>query len=298
MTTITHFKRPIDRDIVKKLFAKFSSHYGTLWTSRLGANGNWNDCEQDWLNELCEFTLDNLKKAMKEVLINFVDFPPTLGQLVTLCLKASGIPSEDEVLIRLIRREFNHPIVKMLYDKIGSWELSNGKQETIKSKIKSSYGICLALFRSSPDSHWGALNQINQQKLLDNKTEPKIPSASERKSFSERMAEYNQKANEQLSKLKDQKHPEFDQNEVSPGHRDFKPEVYAEYKKYLLSVDDDLALSLPLKMAYQRMRFISEKERPRILAEAGYNPTTQGNNCESPRCFNGPFKVYKNFTKD
>jgi hypothetical protein len=297
-SSVIPLTRSVDNRIIKKLFAKFSDFYGALWTSRLGANGNWQRCEDEWLKELSQFTLEELKGAVKTCLLIYKDYTPTLGQLVDLCLKASGVPDEDNLLRMLERKEFDHPMVKMIHEKIGSWALKNDKSETIKSKVHAAYGECLNSFRKNPDVCWQQLNNHKEQLLLSSPEPEKIPSPGERISFKQRMAEYEELARKAKESLPDMKHPAFPEEELKKGGRYFNPQTFNSYRNYLLSIPEEQVLGLPREWAYDRSRFISSKEQPSLLRELGYNPNGRVEEKVQPRRSTGPTKVYKNWARD
>ena len=281
--------RSVDRAIIEKLFDKFSLKYGNLWRGRLGENGSWKACEADWLEALQEFDLQTLKKAVKQCFLIYRDFPPTQGQLIDLCIKESGVPLEDEIMNLLVKRDFSHPIVKMIYDKIGSWTLSSGKEHEVRRKIKDYYTYAVIDFRENQDLAWNKLNAHKEQLALEAPIPPKVATNSERKGFKERLAEYMAIAEEGRQRLKDTKPIEFDEKQIKKGGTQFD-----EYNKYLLSVPEHLILGLPPKYAYDRMRLLSKNDTAHHLREAGYVPENQREGNEAPRNTGGrPTKMYK-----
>ena len=294
MNTVQYLNNFVDRQLIQRLFVKFANKYGSLWLSRLGDNADWKGCEDDWLEELSVFTLRDAISAFRQALIIYKDYPPTQPQIVELCLKESGIPDIQEIFTQLMSKEFNHPIVKMIYDKIGSWKLSNGKESEIIQKVKEYYSISLAEFQKSPKEYFEKLIQLNdQQKAL-----PEPPKAENNKphiSLKERLADYQQKIDEAKINCKGETYRHFDENAINPHNKNFDKEVYEEFKNYLLSIPEEKTLILPINYIYQRTSFITKKEVPYFLRQVGFNPSPKGQNSESPRWSNGPIKVYKNW---
>lgn len=295
--TVLHMTHFVDESLIQKLFAKFSNRYGASWTSRLGADGDWKSCEDDWLEELQRFSFDNLRAAVKKALAVFPDFPPNLGQLVDLCMKESGIPGVPEVIRLMVNRDFSHPLVKMVYDKLGSWTLTNGKEYEITAKTKEVYSGCLADFYCDPVPHWERLTSFNNQLKLEAPT-PKIPSEEERKGFKERLAEYQQKLDDAKLNCKGVMYCEFDANKIKKGHRLFDIKVYNDYREYLLSIPEEQTMILPIQYLYERNRFLNAKEQPELLRSMGYNPNPPGNESAQPQRSGRPRKVYKNWCGD
>lgn len=295
--TVTYMTHSVDRPLIAKLFAKFANKYGKLWTGRLGDNGDWDYCLDDWHQELQGFTLEQLRAAVNKALSIYKEFPPTQGQLIELCVKESGVPDVREVIRMMVNREFNHPLVKMVYEKIGSWTLANGKEAEIQNKVKQAYDGCMAEFVFNPQVCWEKLTVFHYQPKLEAPTS-KIPSKEERIGFAERMKQYTDIARESLLKLKDQKHPEFPDNVMQTKHRDFDYKVYQEYKNYLLTVPERLVLSLPVRYAHDRVKFLYEVEVNNHLKKSGYDPSARSSPTEPPKGSNKPTKLYKNWTND
>jgi hypothetical protein len=284
----------IEKTFVVKLFGRFRSRYGQLWSSRARIDDDWEFIIDDWYTELSKFPLSAVNSAVEDVLTVYKDYPPTLGQLVDLCLKESGVPSEDQIIKCMINRDFNHPMVKMIYDKIGSWALSNDKAESIKSKTKSLYSDCLNKFRTNQEQSWLMLNDQKAQLALEAPIPEKIPSQTVRKSFAQRMEEYYKIAAEEKAKLKDYKVPEFDKNKINKGG-----EQNEAYCAYLLSVPDNQGLALPPVYAYDRQRLLNSKETQVHLRQSGYIPLDQRTRTESPRqSTERPTKFYKAWAND
>lgn len=291
--TVIHMNPSIDGEVIDRLFKKFTSHYKGAWTSGLKNDQDWMDCHKEWLSALSIFTLDDLRKAAKEALTICIDFPPTLPRLVKLCLKASGIPSEDDILLQLKNREFTHPLAKMIYSKIGSWDLKNGKSEEIKRKTTEYYSECLCKFRENPKQQWEFLRLANEQKLLELPEPDKIPNAEERKNFKglkEMLVEHRQAA-DKAKKETGFTFPEFDEKEIQEGSPG-----YDGYCRYLLSIPDHMVLNIPPKHAYRRQRLLNRAKTAEHLRESGYVRPEYREPFVDPRKTNGkPNVIYKDW---
>ncbi len=289
MSTVQYLNNEVDRLLVQKMFVKFANRYGNLWTSRLGEHGDWKGCEDDWLEELSAFSMRDAINGIKKALVIYKDYPPTQGQVIDLCLKESGVPSEDEIINLMVARDFSHPMVKLVYEKVTSWTLTNGKTEEVRAKIKAVYSECLSRFTSEPETHWAQLSAVKEQLSLPPVEHPKIPTPDERKGFKEHMAEFQKLAEEGRAKLADMKPVEFDEKKISG-----EGEQRADYEKYLLSVPEHLVLGLPPKYAYDRQRLLNATDTERHLRESGFIPHSQRVQNEPQRSGNNkPTKLYK-----
>lgn len=284
----------IDLALIARLFARFRGRYGNLWTSRATCDDDWEFIMDDWLQELSKFTLEQVRAAVNKTLSEFVTYPPTLGQLVELCMKESGVPEAHEVIRLMVARDFSHPLVKMIYDKVGSWTLTNGKSEEIERKVKEHYQSTRAEFYVEPKKAWEQLESFNA-KPKELPEPPKIPSNEERKGFKERLAEYYKLAEEGRTKLNDLKPIEFDEREIKPGGKQ-----YAAYENYLLSVPEHLVLGLPPKYAYDRQRILNKKETVKHLKEAGYVPYSEREGFDDLKTSDKikPTRMYKNWVNN
>ena len=301
-TAVIQLTHCVDASLIARLFSRFRGRYGTLWTSRASNDEDWEFIIEDWLTELSKFSIDQVRAAVNKTLTEFKEYPPTLGQLVELCMKESGLPSMQEVIRLMIARDFNHPIVKMVYDKIGSWTLTNGKADEIERKVKEHYSSLRAEFHVEPQKAWSHLEEYNAKpKQLP--PPDKIPSNEERKGFKERMAEYYQKLEELKVNVEGKTYREFDENAIKPKHKDFNQMIFNDYIDYLVSIPDSDIMILPPQYMFDRMRFIGMKEQPENLRKQGYVPPKERDTFASPkgsdRSGNGkPTRIYKNWTND
>ena len=302
MNTVQYLNNEVDRRLVQKLFLRFANKYGNLWTSRLGENGDWKGCEDDWLSELSAFTVRDAVAAIKKALVIYRDYPPTQGQLIDLCLKESGVPCEDEIIKLMVARDFSHPMVKLVYERVTGWTLTNGKSEEVRAKTKAAYSECVARFTAEPDKHWEQLSAVKAQLSLPPVEHPKIPTKEESKGFKERMAEYQQKLEDAKINLKGKTYREFEENKIKLGHKEFDQAIYDEYRDYLLSIPENETMILPVHYLYQRVRFIGMKEQAQNLKKLGYVPINEREESQSPKASDrrgtGPSKVYKTWMND
>jgi len=293
--TVIHMTHSVDERVIQKLFAKFSIRYGALWTSRLGENGNWKDCEDDWLEELNQFTFAQLRAAVKKALALYIEYPPTLGQLIHLCMKESGVPDAGDVIKMMVSRDFSHPIVKMVYDKIGRWTLTNGKAEEVERKVKEHYSTACSDYHVEPQRAWLQLEEYNA-KPKELPPPSKIPSTSESKAFRECI----NKCQEILQSKKiiggGKTYKRFDENKIKKGHREFDQAVFDEYKSYLMSIPETETMILPPVYLMERNKFLNMRDQAEWLRKSGYIPPNERDGREAPRASNGkPTRVYKNW---
>lgn len=259
-----------------------------------------NDYKSLWENEWCSglsginphFIKDALEYCKKNV-----EWPPSIAEFIRICEKFSGIPNLDDCMSLATNREFNHPVILMTYEKVGSWNIKHDTSKALRGKFELAYIDAVNKFRTEQKESWDRLESYNA-KPKELPSPSKIPSTGESKAFRECM----NKCQEILKGKKiaggGKTYKEFDEKKIKVGGRDFDPVVHNEWRNYLLSIPETEVMILPPIYAYERMRFIAAKEQPELLRKAGYNPTPQGQNNESSRCHSGPAKVYKNWMTD
>lgn len=298
MNTVTSLQTTCSRENIVRLFARFANKYGTLWTTRLGANPDWEMCIDDWFEDLKHFDYKTLVLAAKSALTTFNDYPPTFGQFEDLCKRHSGFLQREDAIKMLIARDFSHPIVKIMYDKIGSWTLTNGKETEVQAKARDAYREAESEFTLFPDKCWAQLESFNA-KPKELPAPAKIPTSKELKSFKERLAEYQKKLEEAKINCNGIPYKEFDEKKIKVGGRDFDQAVYNEWRDYLMSITEEQTMILPVKYLYERNRFLNMRDQKKYFEKAGYAPdanrTPQKQGCSG----NGkPTKIYKNWQGD
>lgn len=296
MNTVTVLTHSVDKSHIVRMFAQFSSRYQHAWTSIAKSDQDWEFIIDDWLSELSQFSLSDLYKAVREAFTIHKSFAPKLGELVDLCLKASGVPNVSQVIRMMIDRKFDHPITKLVYEKIGSWKLSNGTEKEIHDKASSFYQQAIIDFKEDPESHWKRLQDFQDMKLKELPAPDKIPTKGESAAFRECMTISQEIL--KSSGFKGKTYKKFDENAITPTNRDFDPAVYKEFCEYLLSIPETETMTLPHNYAYRRMKLIAAKEQPEFLRKTGYNPNPPPKGNDHSRRQNGPSRVYKNYTRD
>ena len=293
MSSVTPLITSVDAELIKKLFRKFSAVYGNLWNNRCSMVAEWQDCVDVWLDGLYGFDIFVLRKAVSQAFIAHKDFPPTLGQLVDLCLARDGVPSENSLIDLMVRKDFNHPLVKIIYEKIGSWALSHEKPDEINRKVCAVYSESLASYRENPSQAWKKLEEFKglpAPSLIPSK----IPSSAEISSCRERLKKYQEMADSQKANQEVKSHPVWEKGKITHGSRSFDEAYFNERKRYLLSVDEAVAGTLRHEDWYDRARYLRELEGYRNVQEHSAARQRSDENV-SPRSPNGHRKAYKNW---
>lgn len=299
---VAYMTHSVNREIITRLFAKFANRYGKIWTTRLGEGGDWNACADDWLEELQQFDLGVLREGVSVALATCKEYPPTLGQLIDLCLKASGVPEPSQLIRMMTAKDFSHPVVKMVYDKIGSWKLSNGSEKEIAQLVRDQYDTMVNTFKSEPQQCWQKLTDFNA-KPKELPPPEKIPNKDEMKSFRECMTRCQEILSEKKIAGGGKAYKEFDANKIKQGHKEFDQGVFDEYKAYLIGIQETETMILPATYLMQRNKFLNMAEQAEWLKKQGYVPPKEREGFASPKGSDRsgagkPVKVYKNWAHD
>lgn len=277
VTQLTHC---VDAALIARLFARFRGRYGNLWTSRATCDDDWEFIMEDWFQELSKFTVEQVRAAVNKTLSEFTKFPPTLGELVELCMKESGAPEPHEVIRLMVARDFSHPLVKMIYEKVGSWTLTNGKSDDIERKVKEHYTSAKSDFYVDPQKSWAALESFNSKpkELPAPEKKPSSPDSPGYLQWRKDMEAWKNYTSSEKIRVGYKEHPIYPPSEINKHNKAFDKKTYDEYKKYLLSVPEELVITLPRSYAYDRMRLLSSLDAHRLVKNN--NPVPEHQNVE------------------
>lgn len=123
------------KDIVKIIYARFTIIWGERHTARFIDEKYIQIWIADWCDGLNGIDVLTIKNAIDQCKIN-LEWPPTLAEFLKICEQSLNIPGPEECIKLAIRREFNHPMVKLIFDKIGSWDLSHSNERDLLIRAK------------------------------------------------------------------------------------------------------------------------------------------------------------------
>ncbi len=265
--------RVVDKVLISKLFDKLAAVYGHIWSSRHKSAQEWESALSTWLDALKDFDYPTIRDALTDALGKYVDYPPTLAQLVKLCLNSRGIPSCDACVIKAVRRDFDHPLVLMVYKGVGSFVFKTAKAHDLALAAQKIYEDLLTRYLQNPVQEQKNLNvylderkQLIQDRAKEiSKSSQDIDLAKLNKWLAAPRYDDLTKANE-ISKLK---HPVWDPSECNPMSKKYSAEVYKSRHDYLTKLDDDSAITLNRHDSYDRMRYLSQIEAMAAISDKG-----------------------------
>ncbi len=139
-------KTPLARNLIDLLFLRLEAIYGYSWTSRHTDLDAWEITKDEWGIGLANINHSEIRKTLDELRTNGDQFPPTLPMFIKMCLAESGIPSEEKAYQMAISRDFTHPLAKLCYEKIGSWDFTHDSAKDLRKKFSIAYKEVLKEF--------------------------------------------------------------------------------------------------------------------------------------------------------
>ena len=149
----------INLDLAKKLYIRFATLYGEKFTKNHVNDEYVKIWWQDWAEGLLGIDVTHVKNAVDYCKLN-LEWPPSLAEFIKICEKSSGMPTYYEAMQAAIRRDFYHPIIKILFDRIGSWDIQHDNEEVLLRKFKQLH---------SEEANKYRLNIQKEARLLEDK---------------------------------------------------------------------------------------------------------------------------------
>jgi hypothetical protein len=263
-----------NNDHASLLYARFCAIYGDKFYKAYHDE----DFKKIWVHEWVS-ALSNIDVALIKGVLDYckssIEWPPSIAEFLRICEKHSGIPQMEEALSLAIRREFNHPIIFMAYEKIGNWAMKHSKEDVLREKFKEAYENALNDFRSSPDSSWEKLKSLPVEtvKQIDYKSTEK-----ERTQFKANWKNWREEA-DRIKQSAKAPHPIWEKGKITMRHPDFDQVTFDERKKYLMGLTEKEAMTLDSADWYDRSVFFREIEAQKHLAkvrgESGFNRNSE-----------------------
>lgn len=280
----------------KMLYVRFCAIYGNKFVQSYHDEDFKDIWCAEWVSGLRSIDVKFIKDAL-EYCKTHMDWSPSIAEFKKVCERTSGIPSEGQCLAAAIHDDFSHPLTVMAYEKVGSWTMKNSKEAELVPKFKAAYQEALDLFRAKPDESWVRLETFNQRKALP-PPPSKILTQDEIIGWRERMKIYEERSKADKLRLGEKAHPEWPKDKIIKDGRHFDPFVYNERKKYLLAIDEEVAITLSVSDKYDRICFLREIEALRHLERVGYTGRQPEPPKSPPRGYNKPVSGYKSWGKD
>lgn len=130
------------------LYLRFSSIWGHKFTSNHTDVNFVSMWMSDWAESLSNVSEEVIKSAIDNCK-NTLEWPPSIAEFLKLCDRTLGIPSPQEAMQLAIRMDFSHPMVKAIFDRVGSWDMSHDKETVLLKKFEKIHAEELTKLRGS-----------------------------------------------------------------------------------------------------------------------------------------------------
>lgn len=315
----------IDQEKTKKvlngLFIRFENIFPGFWVP-IKSQEHLNGIKDEWFEAFKThklFDIDLLKKGLRKARESDDQYLPKPIKFIKWCTEDSaqdiGLPDLHHAFqicgkINELYGTYNHPhiptntVLKHVIKQIGSTALRK-MTEKDGYKVFGHYYVV-----ACRDYSKGIIQDIPI--AIEENKEPR--SVDRVKSDASRLkcmqdlkalglnitlAEDKEKEKKtEVSECVETTYKKFDENKIKKGHREFNPQVYNEYREYLLSIPETQTLTLPITYIYDRRRFLNAIEQPSFLRDLGYVPKSTLYEKTSPRGSDGHSRGYKHWNED
>lgn len=164
---------------------------------------------------------------------------------------SDGFPDEAKAFACARRRDFNHPIILNAFNAVTSYCFANDHEKDLRYKFKHAYKLAVEEFRLNPKDGWLQLEQFKEEKaraLPQPTYVSKHLTEGEKIGWRDRFAQIQKRAEEDRKNLTQVEHPTFGSDEEDRRNR------------YLTSLTETEAMTLPYKDMYDRIRILRQQE--------------------------------------
>lgn len=126
--------------IAERLYLRFTLIWGDKHTSRFTDKKFIQIWVEDWSDGIGRFNPMILKEAIDYCKLN-LDWPPSLAEFIKICERSLNIPDPSQCMHNAIRGDLTDPFVKLIYDKIGSWNVKHDSEKELINKFKYHHEI-------------------------------------------------------------------------------------------------------------------------------------------------------------
>ncbi len=90
-------------------------------------------CLGEWMEGLQGIRPESMKDAIDHCR-NCLDWPPSIAEFRKLCFQVAGFPSVKEIMDQGIRRNFENPVVKIIFDHLSA-AFRSDSEDSLRKKI-------------------------------------------------------------------------------------------------------------------------------------------------------------------
>jgi hypothetical protein len=122
-------------EVIQMLYLRFCDIFGEKFKNgrSLEETNRW---YQEWHEGLIDINPKNLKDAISYCR-NELEWSPSIAKFRKICQQIEGIPSPEECMQAAIRRDFYHPLIQKIFDKVTSWNMGRDSESDLLKKFKT-----------------------------------------------------------------------------------------------------------------------------------------------------------------
>lgn len=158
-----------EKELARRLHLRFSMIWGDKHDCRFTEDSYIQIWIDDWADGLSGIDPEIIKQGIDFCKIN-LEWPPSIAEFRKICERSLNIPTPRECLALAVRGDFTYPIVKSIYDKVGSWDMKNGKETDLLKRFEACHKEYIA------DSRMKKLenDECNKPKLVHDSTQGSV----------------------------------------------------------------------------------------------------------------------------
>ena len=149
-----------NKKMIKQLFTMFQLIYTHKWSSQIKNSQMHEVALNCWAKALAGIAPQEIEKAT-EICMREMPWPPSIAEFLDLCERASGAPSLSEAYRLAVKKDFSHPLVKLAYGKLNTWDFGHADVSDSKKMFASAYSEAVRELRTQRSSQVTNLNAPN-----------------------------------------------------------------------------------------------------------------------------------------
>lgn len=156
----------------KQLYIKMSNLYTSfvkIYGDKFVKNYHTEPFIKSWIEEWA-LGLEGTDENSIDKAIGFCrtqkEWPPSIAEFLGICEKLEGLPTWRESLNDAINGNFHHPIIKLTYQKVGSWDMSHDLADVLQEKFKEAYADSLRILRENRIKNIKEIKELKKPKNM------------------------------------------------------------------------------------------------------------------------------------
>lgn len=155
--------------VIDRLFDRLQDIFPYKWEAQFSGDKHKQHVKMEWASGLAGLDKFQIGFGIEQVKKHCTEFLVSIPEFRAACFGKYVMPTVDDAYIAAVRADFSNPVVKLVYNEIGSWNFSNWSERDVRKKFDHIYGEYLR----NPESAFLKLeekkeNEIKSPRLIDN----------------------------------------------------------------------------------------------------------------------------------